>query len=251
MFLSTLDIQPGASASDIVSKDHRAADVFRKYGIDYCCGGKWPLETACLSKGISLEQLQEELQIATRTLQLPGFLPFAQWPVDFLIDFIVRVHHYYLEQTLPALWPILNEFVNEHVKKYPGLYELQTNFRKLQKDVLPHLREEEEAVFPYIRQLAHAYEEKNPYGVLLVKTLRKPIEKLMIADHDEIPAILENFRRVTNNYTLPEKACASHRVVFSKLRELDNDLSQHVHLENEILFPKALAMEKELLQRAG
>ena len=113
--------------------------------------------------------------------------------------------------------------------------------------MVPHLQEEEEIVFPYIRLLGHAHLNKDPYAKLLVKTLRKPVVK-MIGTDQAIIAILNSFREITSGYTAPEKACTSHRVVFSKLEELDNDLSQHIYLENEVLFPRALAMEKELLE---
>jgi regulator of cell morphogenesis and NO signaling len=119
----------------------------------------------------------------------------------------------------------------------------------LHNTMLPHLLQEEEVIFPYIRQIAHAYESRESYASLLVRTLRKPVEDIMHHEHKLLEKVLYQFRILTNGYTPPEASCTSHRLSFSLLRELDEDLVQHIYLENEILFPKAVLMEKELLQR--
>lgn len=246
-----IEIKKESLVRDIVTEDYRTADVFQKYGIEFCCGGKWPLETVCLMKGIQLDDIRQELETATRFIQIPASTAFHSWSIDFLTDYIINIHHSYLHRTLPAVWPMLTKFVEEHLKKDPRLYELQSVFRKLQKDVLPHLKEEEEIVFPYIRQLAHAYEDNDPYASLLVKTLRKPIAKMMDTEHEMTTDMLQQFRELTDNYAPPEKACTSHRVILFKLKELDHDLTQHMYLENDVLFPRALSMEQELLQRSN
>ena len=248
MFLKEGIIQKESRVADIVSNDYRTAEVFQRYGIEYCCGGKWPLETVCMMKGIDLDEIQAALHQATRPLHLPATMPFEQWSVDFLADYIMNIHHHYLRQALPTFLPVISRFVEEHSKKYPQLDQLHLAYRKLQKEIIPHIEEEETIIFPYIRQLAHAYEDKDPYAGLLVRTMRKPIDKMMDHEHAMVGDLLQQFRQLTSGYTPPEKACTSHKVVFSKLKELDNDLSQHVWLENHVLFPKALAMEKEILK---
>jgi len=247
MFLQALKIHPGSFVADIVREDYRTADIFRKYGIEYCCGGKWPIATVCMMKSIEIKELQEELQKASRTIQLPSLLPFAEWDSDFLTDYIINIHHYYLKKTMPGLGLQLNDFVLEHISKYPELRQLQISFTQLQNEIIPHIQYEEDIIFPYIRQIAHAYENKDSYAGLLVKTLRKPVGKLMEHEHEVVSGILYQFRELTNEYTAPEKACTNHRVILSKLKELDNDLVQHIYLEYEILFPRAIAMENELL----
>jgi regulator of cell morphogenesis and NO signaling len=244
-------IQKETIVRDIVAADYRTADVFQKHGIEFCCGGKWPLETVCMMKGLEVGELLQELEMATRTIRISATLPFHNWNVDFIIDYIINIHHHYLQQTLPSLWPALTRFVEEHLKKDPRLYQLQSSYRNLQREMLLHLKEEEEVVFPYIRQLDHAYTANDTYAQLLVKTLRKSIAKMMEGEHEMVSGVLMEFRQLTDNYTPPEKACTSHRVILAKLQELDNDLTQHMHLENDILFPKALTMEKELLQRGA
>jgi regulator of cell morphogenesis and NO signaling len=183
-------------------------------------------------------------------LQSPSLLSFNEWTVDFLTDYIINIHHSYLRKTLPGLSLQLEHFVEEHITKYPELTQLQINFLKLFKYIIPHIQEEEELMFPYIKQVAHAYDRKDSYAALLIKTLRKPVEKLIKQEHEMVNDAIYNIRKLTNNYIAPEKACTNHRVIYSKLKELDIDLLQHIHLENDILFPKALAMEKELLERS-
>lgn len=245
----TMILDENSCAADIVKQNYRAASVFRKFDIEYCCGGKWPLKMVCDTKGVDFEELSFELGKASREINISCTLPFDTWNVDFLVNYIVNIHHEYLRQSLPALHLQLNKFVTEHVKKYPDLVIVESIIQRLEKTMIPHLLEEEEVLFPYIRQIAHAFESKESYASLLVKTMRKPIESIMHEEHKSLEASLFKLRELTNNYTPPAAACTSHRLSFSLLKELDDDLVQHLYLENDILFPKALAMEKELLDR--
>ncbi len=249
MHISEIDEQ--STPNEIVKKYHRTAAVFKKYNIEYCCSGKWPLKLVCEMKDMPAEALLQEIKEAARVISLPASLPYHDWKVDFLTDYIVHVHHQYLRQSLPAIGEQLSNFVREHAKKYPQLPELESQFYRLEKTILPHLSQEEDIIFPYIRQIVHAYNSKETYARLLVRTLRKPVEDIMNHEHDFMEKLLHSFRVITNNYTPPEAACASHRLSYSLLKELDEDLVQHVYLENNILFPKAIAMEKELLERNG
>lgn len=247
MFLQEWEITGDSTVADIVRANYRAADVFRKYDIEYCCGARWPLSTVCLMKGIRETELLEELKKVSRTIQLPVTFPFEKWDIDFLTNYITNVHHIYLAETLPGLEGLLVHFVSEHANKYPYLIILQQSFIRLHAEGLAHIRHEEEVIFPYIRQVAHAYEDKDSLAGQLVRTLRKPIARVLDQEHALFTNKIYQFRELTANYTPPEKACTSHRVVLSKLKELDNDLTQHIYLENEVLFPRIIAMEKELL----
>jgi regulator of cell morphogenesis and NO signaling len=249
MFLQSLEINPQTSVHEIVSEDYRTAEVFRKYEIEYCCGGRWPLSTACMIKGLEPEHLIGELYQATRTIQLSPNTAFEKWDIDFLADYIINVHHSYLRRVLPEIEVALNMFVEEHHKKYPYLPVVEDSFRQLQKEMLPHMEEEEDIIFPYIRQIFRARKNKDSYAGLLVRTLRKPVKAVMNHEHDILFGIVYKWRELLDNYKLPEKACVSHKVVLSRLKELDNDIVQHMYLENEILFPKAIQIEKEILQQ--
>jgi len=142
---------------------------------------------------------------------------------------------------------MLSNFLREHESKYPYFKDIQTIFAKLKKDLLPHLAHEEDIVFPYVKQVVHAHESNDNYAVLLVKTLRKPIDFMVKHEQDLIARPMFKIRTLTNNYHPPHKSCVSHQVMLHKLKELDEDLMQHIYLENEVLFPKALAIEKQLL----
>lgn len=248
MFLNHNRISENSFVSEIVKQDYRTADVFRRYDIEYCCGAKWSLDTICMMKGLDVNELKTELEKATRNIQVSNNLRFDEWPVDFLADYIVNVHHSYMKHSMPEIKVMLKGFIEEHVKKYPTLAELEISFNQLHKEVFPHMKQEEEILFPYIKQIYHAYSTKESYASLLVRTLRKPVEEVMAKEHESAIRHLHKFRKLTNDYTPPATACVSHKVSFAKLKELDNDLSQHIHLENNILFPKAIAIEKELLK---
>jgi regulator of cell morphogenesis and NO signaling len=246
-FLQPLEINHNSLVADIVASDYRTADVFRKYGIGYCCGGKWPVGIACGMQGVDADKVQAELQWTTRTNHISNLLDYAEWDIAFLIDYIINIHHQYLKKSLPATQNILNEFAAEHVKKFPYLAELEKKFDLLVKQLLPSIQQEEEVLFPYIRQILHAQKHKEPYAALLIRTLRKPVEETMYKGHAIVSDIILSIRNITNQYTIPENVCISHKVVIAKLKELDNDLMQHLYLEQSVLFPRAVAIEKEVL----
>lgn len=241
-------INRNSTVAEIVNNDYRAADVFRKYNIEYCCGGKYPLHIACQINGADENQVIRELETATQEINTSNTLNFNDWHIDFLTDYIVNVHHHYLRTALPRLQDYVERFAEGHRKKFTYLDELQKIVNQLNKTFIPHLEQEEEIIFPYIRQIGHAYYSRESYASLLVRTLRKPVEDIMAHEHDTTGRLIRRMRELTGNYTPPENACLSHKVTFSKLREVDSDITRHLHLENSILFPKAIAMEKELLQ---
>ena len=247
MFFYAYKIDPNSSVREIVNHDYRAADVFRKYDIDFCCGGNWSLDIACKSKGVDVGIVLKELKkIATQT-PANAFLEFDDWDIDFLADYIFNIHHRYLKRALPEIKQYVTHFLEGHRKKYPELAELENILDSFTKEFPPYMKQEEEILFPYIRQIYHAWLHRESYARLLVRTLRKPVEEVMQKEHESTGMMLHRMREITHNYTPAEHACLTHKVTFAKLKELDADLVQHIHLENNILFPKAIAMEKELL----
>lgn len=247
MFRSILKIEPSSYVTDIVSNDYRTADVFRKYGIDFCCGGRWPLEVVCENRDINVDDVVKELQHVVIQTSSKAAIDFDSWDIDFLADYILNIHHRYLKVALPELKEQVCRFLDSHRKKFPELGELETIIDTYLMDFPGHMKKEEEIFFPYIKQVFHAHKNKESYARLLIRTLRKPVEEVMRKDHEKTGANLHRVRIITKDYTPPANACISHRVLFSKLREFDDDLVQHIHLESNILFPKAIAMEQELL----
>lgn len=236
------------TVSQIVRNDYRTADVFKKWGINYCCGGNLPLADVCAIKSIDTDLLEGELKTATKTISLPNTLQFNDWPVVFLIDYITYVHHGYLKQVLPALSQHITSFVSGHLKKYPYLAQVEETFTSLASELLDHTQKEEESIFPYVRQIVNTYERKEVYGSLFVRTMRQPLSEIINREHSRISNLLLSLREQTNNYQFREDACTNHQVIYHKLKEFDADLVQHKHLENNILFPEALEMEKSLLR---
>jgi len=251
MYLPSSTINSLLSAAEIVGKDYRAAEIFRRYDIGYCCGLRLPLSVVCEVQHINENQLLLELNNALRNAVISNELDFHNWSIDFLLDYIINVHHQYLRKSLPQCRLALEKFANEHRKKYTFLEELVQQFDLLINELFVAMHKEEQVFFPYLRRLAHAREDKETYGSLLVKTLREPVEETMSNSHASIENLLETLRYFTNNYTAPGNACTSHVVNWAKLKELDNDLLQHQYLENFILFPKVNALEKELLKEVS
>jgi len=247
MFSQVNKIDAGSFVSEIVRYDYRTADLFRKYDIDFCCGGKWSLDSVCKNKNLETKAIIEELEKIVRQIPSNAALEFDSWDIDFLTDYVLNVHHRYLEKALPDVKEQINKFLDGHLKNYPALAILEVIIKRFMKEIPPHMKMEEEIFFPYIKQIYHAHKHRESYARLLIRTLRKPLEEVMLKEHETTGSNLHHLRKATNNYTPPDNACLTHKVTFAKLKELDKDLVQHIHLESNILFPKAIKMEQELL----
>ena len=153
MFRNVYKIEPSSFVTDIVTHDYRTADVFRKYDIDFCCGGKWPLDIACENKSLNTENVIEELRKIVRQSSSNAALDFDAWDIDFLADYILNVHHRYLKKALPEAKEQVNKFLAGHRKKFPDLEEIETIMNRFMKEIPPHMKQEEEMFFPYIKQI--------------------------------------------------------------------------------------------------
>lgn len=234
--------------TDLVMRDYRTAAVFSRYNISYCCGGKIPLQAACERHKVDINAVKKELADSMRVVQVSSSIDFSKWSIDFLVDYLINLHHAYLGINLPETAATLDHFLKGHRSKYPYLDEIMSTFNQLQVELILHLEQEEKIIFPYIRQIVHAWESQETYAGLLVRTLRKPIEAMVGQEEKYFEKYLLVFRQLTDNYNVPQGACITHKVALAKLKELDADLVQHIYLENEILFPKAIQVEKELRQ---
>jgi regulator of cell morphogenesis and NO signaling len=241
-------INPSSLVTEIVVQNHRTAEVFRNHEIDYCCGGRWPLETVAKNKGIELAGLVKELENASRTFTVSPTLPRHDWHTDFIVDFILNVHHRFVNGFIPTLRTSLLLFKATHEKKYPHLGDIIFYLNELETAILPQMKYEEEIIFPYVRQVTHAYEGKESFGKLLVKTLRKPLHELLRTGVEVLTTPLHQLRDLTSGYQIPADACISYQVILSSLKDLDTDMAHHIFLENDILYPRIIAFESELLQ---
>ncbi|MBN8720267.1 MAG: DUF542 domain-containing protein [Sediminibacterium magnilacihabitans] len=233
--------------TDIVQKDYRTADVFLKYDIEFCCGGKWPLEIVCESKQLDTNSVLCELEEACRLMQLPQGCRFEDWSTGFLIDFVQNVYHPYFKRSLELAVNYTNRFLEGHLKKFPELEKMREILDKLSLVVNKRMNNEEESFFPYIKQVTNAYLRNESYAGLLVKTLRKPWQETMHQEYSEAIKWLDELRSVTKDYYLPGNACTTHRVSFLKLQELDHELTRYLQLEHTILLPRVVQVEQALL----
>ncbi|UEG48853.1 iron-sulfur cluster repair di-iron protein [Ferruginibacter lapsinanis] len=229
---------------EIAAKDLRKAQVFKKYGLDFCCGGKKTVKEACAEKGLDVTKVEQELQQADR---LPSSrpIPYGDWNLDFLADYIVNTHHSYVRKTLPDIKTYANKVMKVHGSHHPELIRINQLVEEIYAELTAHLVKEEKVLFPYIKELVFSVNSIQPLHAAHFGTVQNPIN-LMEMEHELVGKHLDEIRKISNNYLLPEDACASYSLLYRMLDEFEEDLHLHIHLENNILFPKALKIEKQL-----
>jgi regulator of cell morphogenesis and NO signaling len=229
---------------EIVAEDYRTAGVFKKFGLDFCCGGSTLVREACHNKGIEIDKLIDELQAATT--EGDDSHNYNEWSPELLIDYIEQRHHQFVRTKLPEIETYAKKVAKVHGSRHEELDEIRDEFLNLKDDMLSHLEKEEQMLFPYIKELVgrvnagEKQQERPTFGAV-----ENPV-RLMEIEHDEAGDAMEKIQQLSNNFTPPEDACATYRVLFQNLKGFQEDLHKHVHLENNILFPKALDLEKRL-----
>ncbi|MFA5512651.1 MAG: iron-sulfur cluster repair di-iron protein [Candidatus Kapaibacterium sp.] len=233
-----------STIGSFVAKDYRAASVFQKYGIDFCCRGGRPLNEVCERNNLSPETILSELAEVMRDSSNTG-IDFQSWDLDLLADYVERKHHRYIHRSAPPITQFLDKLCEVHGQNHPELFEIRKEFSLSIEALNNHMQKEEGVLFPIIRNMVQKPESfKEPSGNFTVKS---PIS-VMMEEHD---AEGERFRKISelsNGYTTPADGCTTYRVAFSMLKEFEEDLHHHIHLENNILFPKAIEMEKAIYQ---
>ena len=219
-----------------------AVRVFEKLGIDYCCGGKRPLAEVCREKGYDAQAVERELEAAAEGTPEVG----ADWntaSLDELVRHIVGTHHEYLRRELPAIQMRLDKVYRVYNERYgPTLAGLPQVFADLRAELEKHTRKEEMILFPAIAAYEAAEQSGQPLPVAPFETVANPIH-MMEAEHDSAGRALTEIRKITRDFELPEYACVTYRALMSGLQDLERDLHVHIHLENNILFPRAQKLE--------
>jgi regulator of cell morphogenesis and NO signaling len=228
----------------IAAKDLRKAEVFKKLGLEFCCGGNKTLEAACEDAGVPLEEVNNALE-AIPEKPVRADRDYNNWKPDFLADYIVNIHHSYVQDAAPALHDLSDKITRVHGGTHPELAEIQKHVRALLQEMLSHQIKEEKILFPFIRQMVQCEKEGKSPGYPPFGTIESPVE-MMKDDHNAAADHIHAIEKLSQNYEVPADGCESYRLYYYKLREFDDDLHQHIHLENNILFPKAIAMEKNL-----
>ncbi len=213
-----------------------ATRIFEQLGIDYCCGGLRPLAEACGPAGVSLEQVMEKLE-AGQPSNAAGQVNWQGVAPSLLIDHITTTHHAYLKQELPRLEKLTAKVVSVHGEKHPELLQIREIYLALDQELSAHLVKEEQILFPFIVALERGQSTQSCFG-----SVANPI-RMMEFEHDNAGEALRQLRRLSHDYTAPEDACISYQTLYQALKALEADLHQHIHLENNILFPRAIALE--------
>lgn len=230
---------------ELVAKDYRTASVFKKYSIDFCCQGNRTIEEACEKKNIDTKKVLEDL-VAMMESKSESTTDYQSWPLDLLADYIEKKHHRYVQEKTLEIQPYLDKICKVHGERHPELLKIKEEFNASAGELAAHMKKEELILFPFIRKLTQAKMENIKVDAAHFGTVINPIQMMM----DEHTVEGNRFRKIeelSNNYTPPQDACNTYRVSFSLLKEFEQDLHLHIHLENNILFPKAIEIEKELI----
>ncbi|HEX6806275.1 MAG TPA: iron-sulfur cluster repair di-iron protein [Terriglobales bacterium] len=220
-----------------------ATRVFEKFGIDYCCGGNKSLEKACDDANLSLDHVLESL--ASAATSNPSGSGHKNWASGALADLTAHInhtHHKYTREEIARLGPLFDKVCNVHGPKHPELLEMRHDFRSLAQELTTHMMKEEMVLFPYIERMEEAVTAGEPILPAPFGTVNNPVA-MMIHEHDDAGNLLRNLRSRSNGYQPPEGACISYQTLYSALDAFEKDLHQHIHLENNVLFPRAIAME--------
>lgn len=228
----------------IAAKDLRKARVFKKYGLDFCCGGKKTVKEACAEKGLDVTKVEQELQQADK---LPSSrpIPYGDWSLDFLADYIVNTHHSFVRKTLSDIIASTEKVMKVHGNHHPELLRISQLMGEVNTELTGHLVKEEKILFPYIKALVVAKDNEQPLQAAHFGSVQNPII-MMEMEHEFVGQHLDEIRKLSNNYLLPQDGCASYSLLYRMLDEFEEDLHLHIHLENNILFPRALEIEKQL-----
>ena len=225
---------------DYVSENIKTAHIFKKYGIDFCCGGGITLEKACQDKGLDINQLTDELSDVQQ--ERNNNFNFNRWELSFLIDYVINEHHTYVRESIPIISQYAEKVARVHGQNYPEVVEVYKIFHEVAEELYAHLNKEEMILFPYVKELESAKKENRSPSTPSFGTVHNPI-RMMEHEHENAGDAFKEIARLTNNFEPPVGACHTFRALYSKLQEFEEDLHQHVHLENNIIHKKAALLE--------
>ena len=224
------------TVGEIVAGDFRSAAVFHDFGIDFCCGGKRVLEDVCRERQIDTDVV---LDAVSRACSVSELAPrFDEWATEALISFIVDKHHGYVRRILPSVTANTQKLATAHGNRHPELVEVARLTQAVAAEMLSHMAKEECVLFPYIAEVAAAVRTRQPVPLGPFGSIENPI-RMMEHEHESAGAAMARVRELTNGYQVPADGCTTYRVALQQLAEFERDLHQHVHLENNILFPRA------------
>lgn len=235
-----MDILEQPTIGEYVAKDYRTAAVFSKYGIDFCCKGNRTIEEACSKKELDSEAIEKEI-IQLLETKAEGTIDFKSWPTDLLIDYIEKTHHRYVEEKSTVLLAFLDKLCKVHGEHHPELFSINELFKGSAAELAQHMKKEEFILFPFVKKMETAIRNGQAIELPPFGTVENPIA-MMREEHENEGERFVKIAELSNNYTPPADACNTYKVTFAMLQEFEQDLHKHIHLENNILFPKAIEM---------
>ncbi|MBV8126233.1 MAG: iron-sulfur cluster repair di-iron protein [Planctomycetaceae bacterium] len=243
-----MNITQDTPVGSIVVERLGRASVFERLGIDYCCHGATPLEKACAERSLDVDHVLAEIAESDQrgVNEDVDRVDYSAMPAGDLADQIVATHHVYLRRELPRLSELIDKVVAAHSSNHPELIEVRQTFAALRQELEMHLMKEERVLFPLVKQLEAALE---PFSIHC-GTVENPI-RVMEHEHDSAGSALQRIRELTSNYRAPDDGCASFTALYDGLSCLESDLHLHIHKENNILFPRAAALESALMAAKG
>jgi len=216
--------------------------VFEKLGIDYCCGGNRPLDEACAAAGLNLDQVLKRLEGAVTTPARPSDRELRSGSLAELIAHIVGRHHVFVRTQAPEIESLIEKVYTKHGANHPELEKIRNVFHDLGQELMMHLMKEESVLFPYIARMEESVFEKEPILPPPFGAVANPV-RMMEHEHDNAGIALRVMREASQNFTPPADACTSFRALYTALANFEKDMHQHIHLENNVLFPRAVQME--------
>lgn len=221
-----------------------ATRIFEKIGIDYCCGGNKSLEEACTTANISVDEVLDSLELAEQTARAKQ--KDRNWQAEPLAELVAHInstHHKYTREEIARLGPLFDKVVSVHGKNHPELQNVRAAFRGMAQELTTHMMKEEAVLFPYIVRMEEAVIQKEPVLPPPFGSVQNPVA-MMMHEHDSAGDALRTMRQASAGYTPPGDACISYQTLYKALADFEKDLHQHIHLENNILFPRAIEMER-------
>lgn len=241
-----MKINEDITIGEIVAKDNRTASVFESLGIDFCCQGNRTIDEVCETRNIDSRDLIEDIQKVLQESKITQVNDYNIWTLDKLALHIEEKHHKYVEKQIPVIKQYLDKICTVHGKQHTELFIVQELFNASSGELSMHMKKEELVLFPFIYKMVKFKKENKPYEIPGFGTVQNPIQ-MMMDEHDNEDERFRQINKITQNYRIPDDACESYMACFAYLQEFDEDLHLHIHLENNILFPKAIELEKQLV----
>ena len=241
--METLQENKTKEIGQYVADDFRTAAIFSKYKIDFCCNGNRTVEEACDKKGIDSNMLLDELNQVLDSKSGES-IDYKSWPLDLLAEYIEKKHHRYVEEKIPVLLQFLNKLCRVHGERHPELFKINELFAASAGELASHMKKEELILFPFVKRMVNANLKNEAIQSPQFGTVENPIE-MMMEEHDTEGQRFREIAELTDNYNPPADACNTYKVTYAMLEEFEKDLHLHIHLENNILFPKAIKLEQQ------